>query len=52
MSALFSTLENGVTPGGLLLAVWLLCNRGAPIYVYMHQMKKFSPEDSVIFRPI
>ncbi len=51
MSALFSTLENGSTPGGLLLADWLLCNRDAPIYVYMHQMKSFRQE-TVIFCPI
>jgi hypothetical protein len=26
------SLENGFTPGGILLANWLLCDRDAPIY--------------------
>jgi hypothetical protein len=32
MAALFSASENSFTPGGILLANLLLCDRDAPIY--------------------
>ncbi len=32
MAALFSALENGFTPGGIMLADWLLWDRDDPIY--------------------